>query len=294
MAQVAVPAEELWLDHVSIEVADFASAAGRLDEEFGLRVTVSPQAPERHGRVYLDRAYLEVAARAGSPTWAVGSFFLRFSDLEGLRDRLGGARLGYRYRVYEGVDGRWDDVELDAAGVPVPILVRRTEPAQVARNWPPPLDEPHRCGAVTLAAVHLPVASIEAAADLYARLLNVDTPRALSGPGPRRRVFHLGSANLMLVEDGEHRAVVLGVASLEMAKARPVLDAPPARPRGRRLAGPVGDLGPCGRARRGPCTLPRSAGSGVSDDRRPAACRSPPPSPPPRPAGRNLRAGRHR
>ncbi len=183
MTQVAVPAVELRLDHVSIEVPDFADAGGRLTEQFGLRVTVSPQAPERHGRVYLDRAYLEVAAHPGSPTWAVGSFFLRFSDLEGLRARLGSARLGYRCQAYEGVDGRWEDVELDVAGVPLPILVRRTEPAQVARNWPPPLDEPHRCGAVTLAAVHLPVASIDAAADVYARLLNVDAPRALCSPG---------------------------------------------------------------------------------------------------------------
>ena len=35
MAQVAVPAVELRLDHVSIEVPDFADAVGRLDEQFG-------------------------------------------------------------------------------------------------------------------------------------------------------------------------------------------------------------------------------------------------------------------
>jgi hypothetical protein len=199
---------------------DFADAVGRLDERLGLRVTVSPQAPAPHGRVYLDRAYLEVAAHPGSPAWAVRSFFLRFPDPEGLRAHLEGARLGYRDRVYEGVDGRWEDVELDVAGVPVPILVRRTEPVQVARNWPPPLGKPHRCGAVTLAAVHLPVASIEAAADVYARLLSVEAPPALCSPGPhRRRVFHLGSAAITLVEGGEQPAVVLGVASLEMSRA---------------------------------------------------------------------------
>jgi catechol 2,3-dioxygenase-like lactoylglutathione lyase family enzyme len=221
MAHVAVSAAELRLDHVSIEVPDFADAVDRLDERLGLRVTVSPQAPERHGRILLDRAYLEVAAHPGSPTWTVGSFFLRFSDLEELRAYLEGARLRYRYRVYEGVDGRWDDIELDVADVPVPILVRRTEPAQVARNWPPALDQPHRCGAFMLAAVHLPVASIEAGADVYVRLLNVEAPPALTGPGPgrRRRVFHLGSARIMLVEDGERRAVVLGVASLETSRA---------------------------------------------------------------------------
>jgi hypothetical protein len=103
----------------------------------------------------------------------------------------------------------------------VPILVRRTEPAEVARNWPPPLDKPHRCGAFTLAAVHLPVASLEAAAGVYAGLLNVEAPPAVAGPGPGRRrgVFHLGSATITLIEDGERRAVVLGVASLDMSRA---------------------------------------------------------------------------
>jgi catechol 2,3-dioxygenase-like lactoylglutathione lyase family enzyme len=220
MARVAVHTGELRLDHVSIEVPDFADAVGRLDERLGLRVTVSPQAPGRHGRVYLDRGYLEVAAHPGGPAWAATSFFLRFSDPEGLRAHLEGVRLGYRSRVYEGVDGRWEDVELDVADVPVPILVRRTEPAQVARNWPPPLDRPHRCGAVTLAAVHLPVPSAGEAAEFYARLLNVEAPTALSGAGPHRRaVFQLGSATITLVEDGERRAVVLGVASLEMSRA---------------------------------------------------------------------------
>jgi len=218
---MAVPDTELRLDHVAIEVADFADALRRLDEELGLHVTVSPQAPERHGRVLLDRAYLEVAAHPGNPTWAVSSFFLRFSDLEGLRAHLEGAGFGHRYRVYEGVDGWWDDVELDVADVLLPILVRRTEPAQVARNWPPPLDKPHRCGALTLDAVHLPVESIEAAADVYARLLDVEAPPAFYGPGPRRRraAFHLGSATITLEENGERRAVVLGVASLETSRA---------------------------------------------------------------------------
>ncbi len=57
------------------------------------------------------------------------------------------------------------------------------------------------------------------AADVYARLLNAKAPPALSDPGSQRRVFHLGSATIMLVEGGERRAVVLGVASLEISRA---------------------------------------------------------------------------
>jgi hypothetical protein len=118
------------------------------------------------------------------------------------------------------VDGRWDDIELDVADVPVPILVRRTASAAVARDWPPPLDHPHRCGASTLAAVHVPVASIRQAADVYARLLAVALPGVFSRPGPGhlRTAFHLGSGTIVLREGGERRAIVLGVASLELSR----------------------------------------------------------------------------
>jgi catechol 2,3-dioxygenase-like lactoylglutathione lyase family enzyme len=220
MSRGAAATMELRLDHASVEVPNLADAVRRLDRLLGLRVTVSPQAPERHGRIYLDRAYLEVAADPDVPAWEVTHFFLRFSDPTWLRAHLDGAGLGYRYQVYRGVDGRWDDIELDIGDVPVPILVRRTAPAAVARDWPPPLGWPHRCGAFTLAAVHIPVASIQQAAGVYARLLGVALPRVVSGPGPGqlRTAFDLGSGSIVLREGAERRAVVLGVASLELSR----------------------------------------------------------------------------
>ncbi|HZD68864.1 MAG TPA: VOC family protein [Actinomycetes bacterium] len=220
MSHGANTARQFRLDHASIQVPHLAEAVGRLERLLGLEVTVSPQAPERHGRIYLDRAYLEVAANPDVPAWEVTHFFLRFSDPTWLRARLDDAGLGYRHQVYRGVDGRWDDIELDIADVPVPILVRRTQPAAVAHNWPPPLDHPHRCGASTLAAVHVPVTSIQQAADVYARLLAVAVPRVFSGPEPcqRRTAFDLGSGTIVLSEGDERRAVVLGVASLELSR----------------------------------------------------------------------------
>lgn len=220
MSYDAVSAMRFRLDHASIGVPHLGTAVDRLGRQLGLEVTVSPQAPERHGRIHLDRAYLEVSTHPDVSTWDITHFFLRFSDLEGLRAHLDRVDLRYRYDVYEGVDGRWDDIALDVAEVPVPVLVRRTEPAQVARNWPPPLDHPHRCGAFRLTAVHVPVVSIEAAAEVYLRLLGVEAPRVLSGPGPdqRRAVFHLGSGTIVLVEGAERRAVVLGVASLKTSR----------------------------------------------------------------------------
>ena len=211
----------LHLDHVSVEVPNLPDAVSQFDERLGLRVTVSPSAPERHGRIHLDRAYLEVASRLDGLTWDVTHFFLRFSDAKRLRSHLEDAELGYRFRIYDGVDGRWDDVEIDVTGVPMPILVRRTEPAEVARDWPPPLNHPHPCGAFTLASVHVPVASIKAAAAVYARLLAVEAPLLSAGPGPgrRRAAFHLASGTIVLVEADQRRAAVLGVKSLAKSRA---------------------------------------------------------------------------
>jgi catechol 2,3-dioxygenase-like lactoylglutathione lyase family enzyme len=203
------------LDHVSIGVPHLGEAVAQFAEQFGLEVTVSPEAPERHGRIYLDRSYLEVAVRPGVPTWQVTDFFLGFSELAALQAHLDGADLAHRYEVYQGVDGRWDDVQLDVADVPVPGLVRRTEPPEAARNWPPPLARPHRCGASTLAAVRVPVPKLVAASRFYGRLLGHATPQE---SGQRRVVLPLLLGSIVLVEGAEW-AVVLGVASLEESSA---------------------------------------------------------------------------
>jgi catechol 2,3-dioxygenase-like lactoylglutathione lyase family enzyme len=204
------------LDHVSIGVPHLGDAVAQFAEEFGLEVTVSPQAPERHGRIYLDRSYLEVAVRPGVPTWRVTDFFLGFSELAALRAHLDGAELTYRYAVYQGVDGRWDDIQLHVTDVPVPGIVRRSEPPQAARDWPPPLAGMHRCGASTLAAVHVSVPKLAAASRFYGSLLGAATPQE---SGQHRVVLALSLGSIVLVERAERLAVVLGVASLQQSSA---------------------------------------------------------------------------
>jgi hypothetical protein len=212
MARDSVGDPGFRLDHVSIGVPHLGDAVAQFAEEFGLEVTVSPQAPERHGRIYLDRSYLEVAVRPGVRTWRVTDFFLGFSELAVLQAHLDGADLTYRYAVYQGVDGRWDDIQLDVADVPVPGLVRRTAPPEAARDWPPPLARTHRCGASTLAALYVPVPKLAAASRFYGRLLGPATPQE---SGQRRVVLPLSLGSIVLVEGDERLAVVLGVASLE-------------------------------------------------------------------------------
>ena len=56
----------LVLDHVSVQAPAFDAAVEMLRDRLGLVTTPTPAAPLRHGRVYLDRSYLEVAAGADS------------------------------------------------------------------------------------------------------------------------------------------------------------------------------------------------------------------------------------
>lgn len=209
----------LYLDHASVIVPDLPAAVEHLDVRLGLRATVSAGDPTRHSRVYLDRSYLEVAAPGHALRWQAANFFLRFDDPRGLRAHLDSSGLSSRFSVYEGVDGRWDDVEIEAGSVPLPILVRRTHPPEVSRCWPPPLTEPHPCGARALAAVQILVTDWHTAIAAYRRLLGLGDRTLLegfAGSGRRRVCLPLASGELVLTEAEVEGigALILGVASL--------------------------------------------------------------------------------
>lgn len=209
----------LWLDHASVLVPDLAEAVEHLDRRLGLRVTVSPAAPDRHGRLYLDRGYLEVSARPGGTGWDASLFFLRFEDPASLREHLAGVGLRFRLEDYEGVDGTWDDVEIDAGGVPLPILIRRTAPLEIAADWPPALSQPHRSGARTLVQVHVGVPSIGPATREYTRLLGLGAPPEPvleTRSGRLRAPLPTSSGSVVLLDGGSGtiERLVLGVGSL--------------------------------------------------------------------------------
>lgn len=216
-----------WLDHAAVVVPDLAAAVEHLDRRLGLWARVSPEAPERHSRVYLHRSYLEVSARAGAAGWEATVFFVRFDDPEALRTHLDGAGIAYRFGEYEGVDGTWDDVELRAGAVPMPMFVRRTAPRTVARDWPPALAETHRCGARTLAAVHVEVPSLDEAVEAYRRLLGagaVSWADAERRPGVGRAHARLASGQIVLQEGGPREVLGLELGVPSLAATRTALE----------------------------------------------------------------------
>lgn len=220
MSHRAVP---LRLDHASVAVPDLRAAVEHLDRRLGLRATVSPEAPGRHSRVYLDRSYLEVSAGSQGRGWEATLFFLRFDDPHVLRAHLETAGIAYRFDEYEGVDGTWDDVEIGFGAVPLPTLIRRTAPAAIARDWPPPLAETHRCGARALAAVHVEVPSLGEAIEAYRSLLGADERAWTTELRSERGWVHvpLASGELVLHEGGPGRiaGIVIGVPSVDATRA---------------------------------------------------------------------------
>jgi hypothetical protein len=207
----------LHLDHASVAVPDLVDAVARLDRRLGLSATVSPAAPDRHSRVHLHRSYLEVSVEPGRTGWEATMCFLRFDDPDVLRTHLDDAGIEYRFGEWIGVDGTWDDVDVGLAGTPLPTLIRRTGPAAIARDWPPPLAEPHRCGARNLSSVHLDVPSVDAAIQAYRKLVS----RNAVSVGANAVRVRLASGELVLREAPTARVagIVLGVPSLAATRA---------------------------------------------------------------------------
>jgi hypothetical protein len=195
----------LVLDHVSLQAPSVDAAVTLLHGRFGLVTTRTPAAPGRHGRVYLDRSYLEVAPGAEAP---LALFFLRYDRLDHTLGALAGRGLRARAALYEGTDGVWEDVALDAeTAAPLPFLTRRTTPAEAARDWPPPLAAPHPCGATALAAVHLRVPRLEPALDVYERLLGSPAAR----PGERSAVYRVNAGRIVLREATDLPPAIVGL-----------------------------------------------------------------------------------
>jgi hypothetical protein len=195
----------LVLDHVSVQVPAVDAAIEMLRDRLGLVTTPSPAAPHRHGRVYLDYSYLEVAAGADEP---LALFFLRFDQLGSTLDALKARGLRAHASLYEGLDGTWDNIEIDAGmATPLPILVRRTTPTEVAEGWPPPLAAPHPCGAEALAAVHLRVPRLGPAIAIYERLLG--SPATALGPGGA--VHRVSSGRIVLHEADDLAPAIIGI-----------------------------------------------------------------------------------
>lgn len=138
-----------YLDHVSVNV----SLA--LLDELGFRLTPTEGAAN-HGRVLLDRCYLEVPPPSSSHSRAGLAWFLRPHDLVAAVGMLRDAGVNVcDLAEYVGHDGIWIDVEpvdhLSVSGLPT--LTRRVDLDETA--WPPPLPAPHPNGVTRITELHI-------------------------------------------------------------------------------------------------------------------------------------------
>ena len=90
------------LDHVSVQTPVVDAAVEMLRDQLGLITVRTLAAPDRHGRVYLDCSYLEVAKGTAA---SLALFFLRYDQFDHTRAALEGRGLRTRASLYEGIDG---------------------------------------------------------------------------------------------------------------------------------------------------------------------------------------------
>ncbi len=157
---------------------------------WGFRLT-SGSAPAAHGRVHLDRCYLEL--KPGPRLTVAGLFFKG--------QAIGGLALESPIE-YRGIDGVWMDAPLR---MPNPrrltlAFTERISPARKAADWPPALAQKHPNGIVSIESVHLTgeVTPLEPLADDAGLVLS-------KGGGPPRIVavrFASATGPLQLSLDG--------------------------------------------------------------------------------------------
>lgn len=211
----------LWLDHVSIAVPDLTVALERLEQRLGLAAVRTAAEPRHHSRIFLDRSYLEVSDREPGEGWRTPYFFVRFEDPAALREHLEASGLAWTWGSYQGVDGLWDDVSIESRSVPCPFLVRRTEPVDLAGDWPPALERVHRCDARSLHEVGVGVADLASAMEVYTRLLGTaPEPVRISATQQGACYTLAGGGRIVLLESDVSgiRSVTLGVGSLQRAR----------------------------------------------------------------------------
>src|ERR1700751_2009618 len=118
------------LDHVS-----FRAAPGVFD---GLGFEVTPtRGANAHGRVFLDRHYLEVDETGDSDARST-AWFLGAEDLDRAAAMLAADVVPTLWPArHEGHDGVWSDVVTVGHSSDLPILCRRLD--LDAKDWPPAL-----------------------------------------------------------------------------------------------------------------------------------------------------------
>jgi hypothetical protein len=179
----------LRLEHATLEVPDLTEAGDILWDRFGLRITATPEDSEGHARLYLDRSYVEVVpGTSDADGLRLTGFYLSHPDVPSAIETLWERGLANGPAVtYRGVDGVWwDGVLTPPEGVPAPVIVQRTEPADVAADWPPALINRHPSGIERLLAVYLVTPYVAQAVEFYEQLSQ--TFAAWGGAFPARQL----------------------------------------------------------------------------------------------------------
>jgi hypothetical protein len=173
------------LDHVSL-VGDRAAF-----EELGFRVTPTSDAGQ-HGRIFLDRTYLEVTPRdRGRAGLGAAGWFLRPSDPFEAAEAMRAAGLTIEGPSrFQGDDGSWLDLLiLGASPAALPMVTKRSDQPEEA--WPPALVDPHPNGAVRVSALHL---RLQYPSSLLRVFEVLEVPRSNEG------AFLLGGSERVVVE----------------------------------------------------------------------------------------------
>lgn len=238
------PRPSLWLDHVCLNAPSLEAADDFLWEALGLALTLTPGLEGEHGRVLLDRTYIDVRTHAADSKpetpLELPAFLLGHADIATAVGLLTAAGIGTTTAPFLAIDGAWQDAVLEErTGVPPVLLTRRSEPPEMAAIWPPPLEEAHLGGILRLTGVQL-VSPFVAETVMYLESIvqalagpqfvpeQIILPPGDYAPADQAWQLRLPDGNRLLVldplRDGAARDILLsrgpGVAGIELGTER--------------------------------------------------------------------------
>lgn len=174
---------DLFLDHVSFEVDDLRKSKDFVETLLGFTLTLTPQQPDSHSIIRLDRSYIEVwkpeertTASQKFPT-DISLYFLRAANFNAFLQDCKSRNIPIKDPVeYVAASGSvWYDVEFDAPIADLlPFVVQPIPPEETVKAWPYPLREEHPNALRTISAYHITTNRYNELLQFFSLLLNQD------------------------------------------------------------------------------------------------------------------------
>jgi len=200
---------EFSLDHISLQISHVGKHKAFIENDLGFILNLTPQLPDHHGYILLDRTGIEVSSSTETTTHHPGfptsaEFFLRTDNFNALCHERQTRQLPLKApEEYIATDGSvWYDLEFDMPELIdlLPMITQLIQPEEKVKKHPSPLIEEHPNALRTLSAVYLMTNRYDDLVRVFSDFLDQPKPTWQENHffGTEQRTFHLSNGEIVI------------------------------------------------------------------------------------------------